>query len=332
MKTKLPRLTPTKYVSLAVMAVLFVFLAVLPLWYEGYKLTLLSEIMKFVILTVAWVMFSAPSGYMSLATAAFYGLGFYVAAVFSGQIPFLVIIITAGVVGFVVALLVGALTLRLRGVYFCIFTFGLVLLVDQVVREVERVVSGTRGRMVHTQPAEVVYWAILGVCILTLVVAWLVKRSRHGLALASVGQHEEAAAHSGINVVRTKVFVFALSAVFMAMAGAVIGTRTGYVDPGMAFSLNQSFLPVLMALFGGMYTLVGPVVGAVVFTFLRERLLTTFPELFMIIFGLVMIIAVLFLPNGIVGLVQQMWRVARRKAPPLWRRLRGMGGGGDAPA
>jgi branched-chain amino acid transport system permease protein len=311
MKTNLRSLTPGRYVSLAALTVVFVFFAVLPSWYEGYNLRLLTEIMKFVILTVAWVMFSGPSGYMSLATAAFYGLGFYMAAVLSGRIPFLVLILAAGVIGFVVALIVGALTLRLRGVYFCIFTFGLVLLIDQVVREVERVVSGTRGRMVDTQPVEVVYYAILGICVLAILVAWLVKRSRHGLALASVGQYEEAAAHSGINVVRTKVLIFALSAVFMAMAGAAIGTRTGYVDPGMAFSLNQSFLPVLMALFGGMYNLVGPVVGAVVFAFLRERLLTSLPELFMIIFGLVMIVAVLFLPSGIVGLAQQLWQKVR---------------------
>jgi len=311
MNLHLPATTPAKYVSATVLTVVFVFLAVLPSWYEGYSITLLTEIMKFVILTVAWVMFSGPSGYMSLATAAFYGLGFYMAAVLSGTLPFLVLIIAAGATGFVVALIVGMLTLRLRDTYFCILTFGLVLLVDQVIREVEQELSGTRGRFVDTQPTVTVYFAMFGVCVLTILVAWLLKRSRHGLALASIGQNEEAAAHSGINVVRTKVFVFALSAILMAMAGAVIATRRSYVDPGVAFSLNQTFLPVLMALFGGMHNLVGPVIGAVIFTFLRERLLTSFPEVFMLIFGAVMIVAILFLPNGIVGLIQQAWRKIR---------------------
>jgi branched-chain amino acid transport system permease protein len=321
MKTNALRLTPGRYASLAFLAAVFVFLMALPSWYEGYNLTYLTEIMKFAILTVAWVMFSGPSGYMSLATAAFYGLGFYMTAVLSGKVPFLALLIAAGVAGFVLALIVGALTLRLRGVYFCIFTFGLVLLIDQVVREVERVLSGTRGRMVHTEPIKVVFYAILVICALTILAAWLIKRSRHGLALTSVGQHEEAAAHSGINVVRTKVFMFAMSALFMSMAGAAIGARTGYVDPGMAFSLNQSFLPVLMALFGGMFSLVGPVLGAVIFTILRQELQTSYPEWFMIIFGLVMIIAVLFLPNGIVGLAQQ-----------AWGKVRGLRGGSGASA
>lgn len=311
MKLASSRSTVTKYTPLALLAVVFLFLAVLPTWHQGYSITLLTEIMKFVILTVAWVMFSGQTGYISLATAAFYGLGFYLAAVLSGKAPFLLIIAAAGAIGFVTALIVGALALRLRGIYFCILTFGLVLLIDQVIREVEQVLSGTRGRFVDTQPTEIVYLAMFGVCVVTILVAWLLKRSRHGLALMSIGQNEEAAAHSGIDVVRTKVLVFALSAVFMAMAGAVIATRRSYVDPGVAFSLNQTFLPVLMALFGGMQNLAGPVIGAVIFAFLRERLLTSFPEVFMLIFGAILIVAILFLPKGVVQLIQQGWEKIR---------------------
>ena len=188
-------------------------------------------------------------------------------------------IIAAGAVAFLVALGVGALTLRLRGVYFAIFTFALVLLVQNVVREVERVVTQTRGRFVETQSTEAVYYAIFIVFVLTLVAAVLVRRSRYGLALQSIGEYEEAAAHSGINVVRTKVLTFAVSAVFMGMAGAIIATRRTYIDPDIAFNLNTSFLPVLMAMFGGMGTLFGPVLGAALFTYIGELLLTRFPDL-----------------------------------------------------
>ena len=103
---------------------------------------------------------------------------------------------------------------------------------------------------------------------------------------------------------RTKVLVFAASAIFMGMAGAIIATRRTYIDPGIAFNLNSSFLPVLMALFGGMGNLVGPVIGAAVFTYLGELLLTRFPDLYMLIFGVVLILAIVFMPNGIVGLAQ----------------------------
>lgn len=309
--------TRNRIVTLGLLVVAFLVLALLPQMTSGYIVTLLVDILKFAILTVAWVMFSGPTGYMSLASAAFYGLGFYIAAVFSGDMPFPVLIIIAGAVAFFVAFGVGALTLRLRGVYFAIFTFALVLLVQNVVLEIERVVTETRGRFVETVSTEGVYYALFIVFVLTLATAALFRRSRYGLALQSIGEYEEAAAHSGINVVRTKVLTFAVSAIFMGMAGAIIATRRTYIDPYIAFNLNQSFLPVLMAMFGGMGNLVGPVLGAALFTYIGEILLTRFPDLYMLIFGVVLIVAILFMPNGVLGLAQQLWRKIRggRRAP-----------------
>jgi branched-chain amino acid transport system permease protein len=311
------QLTPKRLLASGLLFVVFVLLALLPTMTKGYYVTLSTDILRYAVLTVAWVIFSGPTNYMSLATAAFYGVGFYIAAVFNGPLPFVVVIILAGAVSFVMALVVGALTLRLRGVYFCIFTFALTLLVNSVVLEVERVVTHTRGRFVHTQSVPAAYYAMFAVFVLTIAAAALIRRSRYGLALQSIGEHEEAAAHSGINVVRTKVLIFAASAIFMGMAGAIIATRRTYIDPGIAFNVNESFLPVLMAMFGGMINLVGPVVGAAVFTYLGELLLTRIPDLYMLIFGVVLIVAIVFMPNGIVGLAMQIWRRIRggRRAP-----------------
>jgi branched-chain amino acid transport system permease protein len=310
-------LTKNKIVSLAILVVLFVFLALLPTITQGYWVTLMTDILRYIILTVAWVIFCGPTNYMSLATAAFYGLGFYVAAVTNGPLPFPVVIIVAGLIAFIVALGIGALTLRLKGVYFTIFTFAVVLLVNNVVLEVERLVTQTRGRFVETETSEAAYYAMFIVAVVTILVAVLLKRSRYGLALQSIGEYEEAAAHSGINVVWTKVLVFAGSSVFMGMAGAIIATRRTYIDPGIAFSLNTSFLPVLMALFGGMGSLVGPVIGAALFTYIGELLLTRFPDLYMLIFGVVLILAIVFMPNGVLGLAQGVWRRMKggRRAP-----------------
>jgi len=308
------------------MLVVFFALVLLPQYNHGYTVTLITDILRYATLTVAWVIFSGPTNYMSLATAAFYGVGFYVAAVTNGPMPFAVAIILAGVASFIVALLVGALTLRLRGVYFCIFTFALTLLIQQVVMEVERLVTQTRGRFVESETPEVAFYAMFVVAVFTLAMAILIRRSRYGLALQSIGEHEEAAAHSGINVVRTKVLVFAASAVPMAMAGAIIATQRTYIDPGIAFSLQSSFLPVLMALFGGMGNLVGPIIGAAVFTYIGEILLTKFPDLYMLIFGAVLILAIVFMPNGIIGLAQSAWHKIRGS------RRAAVEGGPNAPA
>ena len=84
-----------------------------------------------------------------------------------------------------------------------------------------------------------------------------------------------------------------------------MATRRSYIDPGIAFDVQTSFLPVLMAMFGGMGNLVGPVLGAVGFTALSDNLVTSFPDLFMLIFGVVLIVAILFMPNGIIGVVSR---------------------------
>lgn len=304
---KIKRLTPSKWVSGGLLLLVFLGLSTLPTYYDGYWITLLTDILRYATLTVAWMIFSGPTNYMSLATAAFYGVGFYIAAVFNGPLPLPVVMIIAGAVSFFVALLVGALTLRLKGVYFCIFTFALTLLVNNVVLEVERLVTHTRGRFVETETPRVAYYAMFVIVVITLVMAASIRRSRYGLALQSIGEHEEAAAHSGINVVRTKVLVFAASAITMGMAGAVVATQRAYIDPGIAFNLNSSFLPVLMALFGGMGNLVGPVIGAAIFTYVGDILITKFPNLYMLLFGAVLILAIVFMPNGILGLAQTVW-------------------------
>jgi len=310
-------LTGKNLASLALVLVIFVVVGLVPTMTQGYPVTLLSYILRYVILAVAWVLFSGPTGYMSLASAAFYGLGFYMAAVFSGRMPFPVIVLVAGVVGFIVALGVGGLTLRLKGVYFAIFTFALVLLVQNVVLEAERLITHTRGRFVETTSLSTAYYAMFIVAVLTIGVCVLIRRSRYGLALQSIGEYEEAAAHSGINVVRTKMLTFATSAVFMGMAGAIVATQRAYIDPYIAFDLNQSFLPVVMAMFGGMGLLVGPVIGAAVFTEIQEQLQTRFPNLFLLIVGMVLIVAITFMPNGILGVAQRAWRWLRggRRAP-----------------
>jgi branched-chain amino acid transport system permease protein len=308
-------LTPSRIVGGVLIIVAVVLLGLVPKMTQGYWLTLLADILKFIILTVGWVLFSGPTGYMSLATAAFFGLGFYAAAVLSSRMPFVATILVSGALGFIVALLVGALTLRLRGVYFAIFTFALVLLVQAVVLQVERLVSGTRGRFVVPVSTTTIYYSMLIVTIGTVVVAALIRRSRYGLALQSIGEHEEAAAHSGIDVVRVKVVAFAVSAIFMGMAGAIIATRRTYIDPYIAFDLQNSFWPVLMAIFGGMGNLVGPVIGAALFTYLGDVLITRFQNLYMLIFGVVLVFAIVFMPNGIVGVAMEWWRLVKGDRP-----------------
>jgi branched-chain amino acid transport system permease protein len=311
------RIASKRSFLLGLLGLILVMLATLPLYASGYTPILMTSIFMYVILTVSWVMFSGPTGYMSLAPAAFFGVGLYTSAILmpiSGQLlPLPIVIFVAGLISAVVALGVGALTLRLRGIYFAIFTFGLVLLIMQLLLFFELHVMGIRGRFVFVVDYNTIYYAMLAVFVLLMITAYFIRRSKFGLALQSIGQNEAAAAHSGVNVTLVKVFTFAISAFFMGAAGATIATRWTYIDPYIAFNVLFSFLPVLMAIFGGMGQLYGPVIGAVIFAYLQETLITEFPELYMLIFGVVLIGAILFMPNGLAGLIQKLVELIQKR-------------------
>ena len=298
----------------AILFVILILLATLPYYAPGYPVILFSSILMYVILTVGWVMFSAPTGYISLAPAAFFGFGIYTTAIIGEAIPFVLVVFLGGASSFCLALLVGALTLRLRGIYFAVFTFGLLMLIANTVNYYEIHFTGTRGRFVMVKGYDLIYFYMLGIFVLLIIAATIIKHSKYGLALMSIGQEEEAAEHTGINVVMVKVIIFAISAFFMGAAGAVMATKWTYIDSGIAFYMLYSFMPVLMAIFGGMSQLYGPILGSAIFTYLEEILITRFPELYMLIFGAILVVSILYLPDGLVGLIKKIWnRYSERK-------------------
>jgi branched-chain amino acid transport system permease protein len=298
--------------SPGVLVLMLIILATFPLYMPAYSIILLTSILMYIVITVSWTMFSGPTGYISLAPAAFFGAGVYTSALLGFKLPLAAVIIIGGVSSSLLALLVGALTLRLKGIYFVMFTFGLVELLLHFILWWEVNITGTTGRVVPTVANTTVFYMMLLIFAVLMLVFYLIRSSRFGLALQSIGEYEEAAAHIGINVTALKIVTFAVSAFFMGAAGAVMATRWTYIDPKIAFNPLISFLPVLMAIFGGIGQLFGPILGAAIFTYLEEILITKFPYYYMLIFGVIMVVAILYLPDGIVGLIQKLWkRIAR---------------------
>jgi branched-chain amino acid transport system permease protein len=116
----------------------------------------------------------------------------------------------------------------------------------------------------------------------------------------------------GVNVTLVKIITFAVSAFFIGAAGAIMATRWTYIDPYVAFNPLFSFLPVLMAIFGGLGSVYGPIIGAAIFAYLEEVLLTKFPYYYMLTFGIILMVVILYLPDGLVGLIQRL-RQRRQK-------------------
>ena len=294
-----------------VIIILLILFALVPLYTmrlfgSDYPLIFMQSIFMFLILTVSWAFFSGPTGYMSLAPAAFFGVGIYTAAIGGEKLPLLATVALAGIINFVFALLVGTVTLRLRGIFFAIFTFGLVVLIKELLLFWEITISGVRGRFVPLVDNDTIYWVVFGIFVLTLLTTYFIRRSKFGLAMQSIGENEEAAAHMGVNVTLVKVITFAISALFMGATGAIMATKWTYVDPYVAFDIRNSFLPILMAIFGGVGTFYGPILGSAIFSYLEELLLTKFPYYYMLSFGIILVVVILYLPGGVASLIERL--------------------------
>jgi branched-chain amino acid transport system permease protein len=297
-----------KWSSFVILIVLLLLLVALPAFVpSGYSVILITNILMYVVLTLSWAIFSGPTGYISLAPAAFFGVGVYASAFLSSDLPLFVVAPIGGAASFTLAYLVGSLTLRLRGMYFTMFTFGLVELVRNSLHWWEVNITGTVGRLIISADNTTVFYAMVATFLAVLIASYLIRRSKFGLALRSIGESEEAAAHSGVNVNGVKVVMFAVSAFFMGATGATMSMRWTYIDPTLAFNIQYSFMPVLMAIFGGMGYLYAPITGAAIFSLLEEFLTTKFPYYYMLLFGLTMLVVILFMPHGLEGMIEK-WR------------------------
>jgi branched-chain amino acid transport system permease protein len=298
---------------LVLAVVAFAILACLPLLKNGYLLSLGVGIAMYTVLATSWALFSGPTHYISLATAAFYGLGAYVVSAGIDIVPYAVLLGLAGLAGGVLAALVGLTTLRLSGVYFVIFTLGLAELIRQLVTWVQNNLTGSRGMYVLTDITEqVIYWELLVLAAAVYLIGWLIARSRLGFALRIIGNDEVVAAHVGINSAASKLALFVISGIFAGIVGAVMAPRFTYIEPSIVFTPELSFQVVIMALLGGVHRLWGPLVGVIPFTILWELIAARFPGQTVLLLGIAFLLIVYLIPNGVVGRIEAAFRLAAR--------------------
>jgi branched-chain amino acid transport system permease protein len=288
--------------GLAFAGLVLIALAALPFFAGPFAVTLMIGMTGYVVLATAWGLFSGPTRYVSLATVAFFGIGAYTVGVLSETLPYPLVLLVAALIGLAVALVVGLSTLRLAGVYFVIFTFGLAELIRQVVTWYEVNVTGTLGRYIFLPVTpEGIYWQLLALAAATFLISWGIGRTRWGLALKVIGDDEVVASHCGIDITRLKLALFATSAVIITLVGAIQAPRWTYIEPSIVFNPTISFLTLIMALLGGADRLWGPLLGAIPLFLLFEWLSANFPNHYPIILGLVFIAIVFLLPKGVLA-------------------------------
>ena len=295
------------YIAAAIGVFVLLVLAGLPLVASGYHLALAISVLSYSVLAIAWGLFSGPTKYISLATAAFFGIGAYVGAALGEGLPWVLVLMASGAIGALIALVVGLSTLRLSGIYFVIFTFGLAELIRQLVSWYEVTVTRSVGRYLFSDLSqEQIYWQLLGLLALTVLIGAGIGVSRYGVALRLIGDDEVAARHAGVDTTRVKLVIFTISSVLMTLTGTIMAPRWTYIDPAIAFNPTLSFLVVIMALLGGTRHLLAPLLGVIPLVLLFDVLTATFPNYFSIVLGLVFIVIVYAMPGGVCEVIARL--------------------------
>jgi branched-chain amino acid transport system permease protein len=287
--------------------------AALPVGLSAYGVSTGIVYFANIALATAWALFSGPTRYISLATAAFVGVGMYTVAIAHVSLNLAVCLALAAIIGFLFALLVGLSTLRLRGVYFVIFTFGLTELMRQVSSWYEINITNKLNRFITISiDSIVIYEMLLVLAVVAVVGSWYVSTTRLGYALRTIGEDETVARHSGINATWIKVLVFAIAASMMSLVGGVYALRYPSIDPTVGFGNTWSFQVLIAALLGGPGRPWGPAIGAVLLVLLSDFLVGAFSRYFTIALGVCFVVIVYFIPGGIAPRIEQLYGVLAR--------------------
>ena len=292
------------------------------LWFgNNYVLRLATTVAMYIALAVSWNIVGGFSGYPTFATAAFFGLGAYIAAVAQvNGAPIYLSWLTAGALAALFASGLGLSILHLRGHYFAIGSLVIADVLREVINSWTDVTGGGMGLNVPLitpgVDSQAQFFLVTMTVLATLAFAasvWVAK-SKLGVALRCIEQNEDAAQIIGVNTRHAKVSAFVISSFFIATAGGIYASWVTYIDTTDVFDISLSVKPIIMVLLGGLGTLIGPVVGAISFLALEELIWRNSLEFHTGILGLIVVALVLFLPAGLthfrsLGIAQLMkWR------------------------
>lgn len=260
------------------------------------------------VLALSWDIL-ARSGQVSLAHAAFYGLGAYGFALLSKVLPWFLAMPASALLAGLISLILGAVTMRLSGMYFAIATLAFTEVVRTVIQNLpEPVAGGANGLLVPALlggNARGQYFLAFGVLLFTALVSLAIRRSRLHHAFAAIRQGEETARVLGVSVVRYKLLAFFISSSLAALGGVLYAGKTFFINPLETFSLANSIAPLTTSIFGGLYTTLGPILGATVLRVAEEILHNSVKNGYLVVYGLVLMLSILWLPRGLMGLFKK---------------------------
>ena len=258
-------------------------------------------------LAESWNIIGGFTGYASFGNVAFFGVGAYTTGVLLtvAELPFALALPAGGLLAMVFAALIGMPILRLKGHYFAIATLGVAETAREIVYNLKITGGGTGLSMPITRSPLPFFYLMLGILLAATLVNWWLSASRFGYGLIAIREDEDAAAAMGINSALYKTMAFALSGAFAGLVGGVFAYWITFIDPEGVFKVIITIQMIIMAVFGGMGTVVGPLLGALVLASVSEVLSTQLVSLAELFNGLIVILVVLFMPKGLVEVIRK---------------------------
>lgn len=294
--------------------------AMLPLAGDNYLMRLGTIVAMYAVLAQSWNFIGGLAGYPSFATAAFFGLGAYTSAVLLAHgAPTGLAWAAAGVSATVFAALIGGAILHLKGHYFAIASLAVAEVLREIVNTTPDLTGGGMGmnlpslKLSVSASAQMFYFSMLGLGVLTTAVAIIVQNGRLGFGLRCIQQNEDAANILGVNAYGYKTAALCLSATFAGVAGAIYASWVAYIEPPDVFDIMLSVKPLVMVLLGGLGTVFGPIIGAALLIVFEEAVWRSFLTIHAAMLGIIIVLLVLFMPNGVTSLARG-WIERFRKA------------------
>lgn len=293
-----------------------IILLLVPTFASRFTVFILYLLFLNIALAQSWNLVGGYTGLISLGHAAFFGIGAYSAAIFMSQLqlPFLVAVLAGGLLAAVFAVIIAFPTFRFRGVYFTIGTLILAeaLRIWMINWKFTGGAQGLQFPISRIPSLNEFYYIMLLAAVATTATIFFILRQKLGIGLRAIRDNEGSAQNMGVSIFRTKLFSFAISAFIAGFVGAIHATRLSVIEPYSIFGVAWTIAMINIVIIGGMGTIVGPIVGAIFIVFLGE-MLSDFYTVHLMITGLIFILVIRFMPQGIWGWFQQT-SVAQRIA------------------
>jgi branched-chain amino acid transport system permease protein len=312
----------TGLILLAIIAIAF------PLAFPNPAVTTVAVFtVLFAAAATGWNIFSGYTGYIALGHAAYFGVGSYAIALMcqdwkipGGYIPFLLIPL-AGIAAAIFAVPLGWIALRTRRHAFIVITIATFFIMQLMAYNLRPITNGSAGISLPIPPPSWTgdifnipfYYVALTILLLALLTSWWVRNSKYGLGLLAIRDDEDRALGLGVSTGPFKLAAFVISAFFVGMVGALHAYFIGSIFPAFAFDALFDVIVALMAFLGGIGTLAGPILGALILEPTQQYFTLEFSNngYYLIIYGVLFVVIILLMPEGIVPTLQRIWRQAR---------------------